>query len=134
MSGGGEPGALVPGGLVAGELQPGSVTDALAVALEMAPLPAHEVLAGAPLAGYAVLGHIGVGDDALEVGVWEMTEGTATDVEADEVFVVLAGSATVEIEGVATPLELNPGTVVHLSAGMCTVWTVHEALRKFVVS
>ena len=42
MSGGGEPGALVPGGLVAGELQPGSVTDALAVALEMAPLPADD--------------------------------------------------------------------------------------------
>ena len=108
--------------------------DALEVALEMAPLPADEVTAGSPSAGYAVLGHIGVGGDALEVGVWEMTDGTATDVEVDEVFVVLAGSATVEIEGIATPLELNPGTVVRLSAGMRTVWTVHERLRKFVVS
>ena len=45
-------------------------------------------------------------------------------VEADEVFVVLAGSATLEFEEPPLPpVELAPGVVVRLSAGMRTVWT-----------
>ena len=114
-------------------LAPGAAVDALALALPMEPLPADEVRSGAPLAGYAVLGGVGA-DGGLELGVWSMTEGVATDVEVDEVFVVLAGSATVEIEGVAEPLALHPGVVVRLGTGMRTVWTVHERLRKLVVS
>ncbi|WGW11287.1 cupin domain-containing protein [Saxibacter everestensis] len=35
--------------------------------------------------------------EGLEVGVWEMTVGTMSDVEADEIFVVLSGRAVVEI-------------------------------------
>ena len=68
-----------------------------------------------------------VGD--RELGVWEIAPGTATDTEVDEVFVVLAGRATVT--GIAAePVELAPGVVVRLRAGMRTTWVVHEALRK----
>ncbi|MBI3225522.1 MAG: cupin domain-containing protein [Mycolicibacterium cosmeticum] len=66
----------------------------------------------------------------LEVGIWEMTPGEMTDVEADEVFVVLSGAATVEFADGATPLTLGPGDVVRLAAGTETVWTVTETLRK----
>lgn len=71
-------------------------------------------------------------DDAVAVGVWEHTAGTSTDVEADEVFVVLAGRATIEVDGGPT-LQVGPGDVGLLAAGARTVWTVHEDLRKVYV-
>lgn len=78
------------------------------------------------------------GVDGLDAGVWEMSAGTMTDVEADELFVVLAGRATVEIlpaHGFAAAVaELRPGSVMRLAAGMHTVWTVTEPLRKVYVS
>lgn len=70
----------------------------------------------------------------LAIGVWEMGVGTADDVEADEVFVVLTGTATVHIHPAngfpASQLALAPGTVCRLSRGMRTTWTVHTTLRK----
>ena len=57
------------------------------------------------------------------------------DVEADEVFVVLAGDATVEFEDPALPpIELRPGSIVRLDEGMRTVWTVRETLRKVYIA
>ncbi|MBO9534375.1 MAG: cupin domain-containing protein [Solirubrobacteraceae bacterium] len=68
-------------------------------------------------------------DGSVTRGIWEMTPGTATDVEEDELFVVLSGRATVEIEGGDT-LDLGPGTMGVLRRGTRTTWTVHETLRK----
>lgn len=83
-------------------------------------------VAGDPLTALAELGRFG----GLEVGVWEMAPGTTTDVEADEVFVVIAGRAVVEFPDTDRRLELGAGDVVRLTAGDRTVWTVHETLRK----
>ncbi len=69
----------------------------------------------------------------LAAGVWEHSPGVSTDVEVDEVFVVLSGSATVEVDGGPT-LQLGPGTVGVLPAGARTVWTVHATLRKVWVT
>jgi len=70
-----------------------------------------------------------------EVGVWTCEPGEYPDTEADEVFVVLEGSATVEFIDPALPaIEIRPGSVVRLEEGMQTVWTVREALRKVYVS
>ena len=108
-------------------MNPGTVTDAAALALAMAPVPADQVVAGAPATGLVEL--------TDTVGVWEHTPGTSTDVEADEVFVVLSGSATVSFEDPALPaIELRPGSVAQLSAGMRTEWTVHETLRKIYIA
>ena len=108
-------------------LRPGVVTDAATIALSHEPVPADQRVAGAPTTGFVELDEIG----SAEVGVWEMTPGAMRDVEADEVFVVLAGSATVTFEEPALPaIELRPGSVVRLTADMRTVWTVHETLRK----
>lgn len=96
--------------------------------LDHEPVAAAQVVDGAPTTGSAEL------DSSLgvEIGVWEITPGTSTDVEVDEVFVVLSGRATVH--GVADrPLEIGPGSVVRLEEGMQTTWVVHETLRKIYV-
>ena len=104
-------------------LEPGTVTDAVALALPHEPVPAEQVVAGAPSTGYVEL--------TAAIGVWEMSAGTMRDVEADEVFVVLSGSATVSFdEPPLPPIELRQGAVVRLTEGMRTVWTVRETLRK----
>ena len=68
----------------------------------------------------------------LAVGVWQHSAGVSTDVEADEIFVVLSGRATVEVLDGPT-LEIGPGDVGLLPAGARTTWTVHETLRKIYV-
>ncbi|GAA2793997.1 cupin domain-containing protein [Kitasatospora paracochleata] len=62
-------------------------------------------------------------------GIWQITPGVVTDTEADELFVVLSGRATVEVENGPT-LEVGPGDLAVLRAGDRTTWTVHETLRK----
>ena len=62
-------------------------------------------------------------------GNWRITEGTVTDTEEDEIFVVVEGRATIEIEG-GPALEVGPGDVCILERGARTTWTVHEPLRK----
>jgi uncharacterized cupin superfamily protein len=112
-------------------LEPGTVTDAASLRVSAEPVPAEQIVAGAPVAGLVELGSLG----GVEFGVWEHSVGTSTDVEADEVFVVLSGSATVTfVDSEQEPLSLSAGSVARLAAGMRTVWTVHEPLRKFYVS
>ncbi|GAA2745721.1 cupin domain-containing protein [Kitasatospora cinereorecta] len=62
-------------------------------------------------------------------GIWQITPGVVTDTEADELFVVVSGRATVEVENGPT-LEVGPGDLAVLRAGDRTTWTVHETLRK----
>lgn len=119
--------------------------DALRTPLEHAPLPAAEVDVGTPTTALAELGSFA----GLDYGIWEMTTGTARDVEADELFVVLAGRGTVEFldaDDVPAPvpgavdvaldarapriLSLEPGSLVRLHAGERTRWTITETLRK----
>jgi hypothetical protein len=90
------------------------------------PVPSDQALSGAPRTAVHRLTEFG----GLEVGVWEMTPGVMRDVEADEVFVVLSGSATVEFADGAETLHLRAGDVVRLAAGTRTVWSVSETLRK----
>ena len=121
-----------------GLLAPGLLVRANAIALQHEPLPTDQVVAGAPTTGFAVLveGSVAGGGSEIggpEIGVWEMTPGTATDVEVDEVFVVLEGRATVLMPGLDA-VELAPGSVGQLTAGMATTWTVHETLRKIYVA
>lgn len=108
----------------------GLVTDASALPLSHEPVPADQVVLGSPETGFADLDEVG-----RTVGVWEMTPGAMRDVEVDEVFVVLSGAATVEFYDPALPaIELGPGSVVRLDAGMRTVWTVRETLRKLFIT
>jgi len=93
------------------------------------PLPDDQVVAGEPSTGLLPIETI----DGLDVGLWEHSTGVSTDVEADEVFVVLSGRARIEVEGGPT-LEVGPGDLGVLTAGAVTRWTVHEPLRKLYVT
>lgn len=90
------------------------------------PLDADSVLEGTPTTRWTELWSTPDGDSR---GIWEITPGVVTDVEADEMFVVLSGRATIEIDGGDT-LEVGPGDLVLLDRGARTTWRVHETLRK----
>lgn len=108
------------------DLTPNSAVSAASVPVETIPVPDTQSVAGQPHTGATALGMFA----GLEVGVWEMTEGVMTDTEADELFVVISGSARVEFIDGTSPLELSAGDIVHLAAGTQTVWTVRSPLRK----
>jgi uncharacterized cupin superfamily protein len=99
--------------------------DALAITLDDLPLSPDDVRSGDPTAGVATLHD----DFGVEIGVWELTEGTVVDTEADEVFVVVAGAGTVEFPD-GEQVDLRPGVVVRLHAGERTAWTITRTLRK----
>lgn len=108
-------------------LAPGTVMDAAGLTLAHEPLPAADVRHGEPTAGAQDLGTFA----GIEIGVWEMSAGVAADTEEDEVFIVLSGRARVDFEHPPLPsIDLSPGSIVHLTEGMRTVWTVTETLRK----
>jgi uncharacterized cupin superfamily protein len=97
------------------------------VPLSPGELDSSQVLAGSPLVTEAVLSESA--DGRVVRGIWRITEGTVTDVEQDELFVVLEGRATIDVEGGPT-LRVGPGDVCVLERGARTTWVVHEALRK----
>jgi hypothetical protein len=90
-------------------------------------LDPEQIVAGAPTVSSAVLWTSA--DGSQERGVWQVTPGVVTDTEADELFVVLSGRATIEVEGGPT-MAVGPGDACLLRAGDRTRWTVHETLRK----
>lgn len=113
------------------ELAGGEGVDAAALPLVHEALPADEVVIGRPTTAVHALATLG----EVEVGIWEMTPGTASDVEVDEVFVVLAGHARIEFVDPPLPaIEVDAGSVVRLAEGQRTVWTVTETLRKVYIA
>lgn len=106
-------------------MQPNSSLSASALTIHHEPVPG-----GTTTTATAVLGEFA----GREVGVWEMAPGTMTDTEADELFVVLSGSATVEFADGSPALKLGAGDVVRLAEGAETIWTVTETLRKVYLS
>jgi len=101
--------------------------DPASVPLEPAPLDPAQVLEGDPEVSEAVVWISADGTHAR--GVWQITPGVVADVEVDELFVVVSGRATIEVEGGPT-LELGPGDACVLEPGARTTWRVHETLRK----
>ncbi|MET9846456.1 cupin domain-containing protein [Streptomyces ossamyceticus] len=99
------------------------------VELDPLPLKEEDILAGRPAAAVRTLGDLG----GTEFGVWALTVGTVRDVEADEIFVVLEGDATVRFE-TGESVDLTPGVVVRLRAGERTEWEVRSPLRKLFVA
>ena len=114
------------------ELEPGLLLEAATVALTHEPLPRAQVVAGSPTTATLVLDE----RDGREIGVWEMTPGTAIGHRGGR-GLRRAGRAarTVEFTAVAEgavprPSSIGPGRSCGSSTGMQTTWTVHETLRK----
>ncbi|MGL5826604.1 MAG: cupin domain-containing protein [Nocardioides sp.] len=97
--------------------------------LEPDPLADEQIVEGTPAVGVREFGNVG----GAEAGIWEIAEGVARDIEADEIFVVLSGSGRVDFADGST-LELGPGAAVRLQAGEQTVWTITERLRKIYLA
>ena len=66
----------------------------------------------------------------VEVGVWEHPVGVSTDVEQDEVFVVLSGSGRVVLGGRPGPAAGSRRRRGARRPGRATTWHVDEPLRK----
>lgn len=95
--------------------------------LEPAPLPPEQILEGEPSVSHALISSSA--DGRVERGVWEMTPGVISDVEADELFVAVCGRATIELAD-GRIISVEPGVAVTLREGERTVWRVSETLRK----
>ncbi|MFF9481623.1 cupin domain-containing protein [Streptomyces sp. NPDC014733] len=95
--------------------------------LEQEPLDPAQIVSGEPVVTGKVLWE---SPDGRQVrGIWQITPGVVTDTEANELFVVVSGRATIEVEGGAV-LQVGPGDACVLREGDRTRWTVHETLRK----
>lgn len=97
--------------------------------LQAAPLSPEQVVSGNPDVRYLPLHDT----ESIGVGVWQHSVGVSTDIEVDEVFVVLSGRATIEVDDGPT-LEVGPGDVGTYPAGTRTTWTIHEPLRKVYIT
>ncbi|MEV2277995.1 cupin domain-containing protein [Nocardiopsis sp. NPDC049922] len=95
--------------------------------LEPEPLDPEQIVSGDPVVTGTVLWESADGTQIR--GLWQITPGVVTDTEADELFVVVSGRATIEVDGGPT-LEVGPGDACVLREGDRTTWTVHETLRK----
>lgn len=104
-----------------------SVADVPDSELEAEDLDPGQIVSGAPVVTGKVLWEARDGSQIR--GIWQITPGVVTDTEANELFVVVSGRATIEVEGGAT-LEVGPGSACVLREGDKTTWTVHETLRK----
>lgn len=104
--------------------------DAMGIDLNLEPVQAGLLVNGNPGTAVQRLGEI----FDVEFGLWEMSEGSMRDVEAEELFIVLSGKASVRVEPVngfeAEEFSLLPGSICHLREGMHTIWMVDQPLRK----
>ncbi|MFC9847739.1 cupin domain-containing protein [Streptomyces sp. NPDC060223] len=99
------------------------------VELEPEPLDPAQILSGDPVVTGKVLWESADGKQLR--GIWQITPGVVTDTEANELFVVVSGRATIEVEGEGgAVIDVGPGDAAILREGDRTTWTVHETLRK----
>lgn len=98
--------------------------------VELEDVPAEDVVSGSPRQGVTELGAIG----GVETGIWELRGGVVTDTEVDELFVVLSGSALIELLDEDRTVEVGPGDVMRLLAGSRTRWTVEDHIRKVYIA
>lgn len=119
------------------ELLPRGVNAAirgLDVSIDLEAVDQTDTVSGTPHQGVAELGTIG----QTEVGIWELRDGVVTDIETEEFFVVLSGSAKIEFLGeddtVLDTVEVNAQDVMRLAAGTKTRWSVKDHIRKVYIS
>ena len=104
------------------------VVNVMQLALDDDPLDPGQIVAGDPQVTHRLID--AAADGRVQRGVWQITPGVVTDTEADEMFVVVSGRASIELLDSGTILHVNPGDMVVLHAGERTRWTIHETLRK----
>jgi uncharacterized protein len=104
------------------------VTTIADVTLFEEPLEESQIVSGDPIVSHRLLSESA--DGRVQRGIWQITPGVVTDIEADEMFVVLAGSATIELLTSERSIDVATGDVCVLAEGERTRWTIHQTLRK----
>ena len=95
--------------------------------LEPDPLDREQVIEGDPQTYDLTLSE---SPDGTEVsGFWMCTPGTFSDTELEESFLVIRGSAEVELAD-GSRITLGPGKTHSFRAGEQTVWKVNSTLVK----
>jgi len=95
--------------------------------LDLDPLDPGSIVEGSPQTWNRVVWESE--DGRIIRGVWQISPGVVVDTEAHEMFVVIAGRATIAIDGGNT-FDVGPGDMGVLEEGARSTWTVHETLRK----
>jgi len=95
--------------------------------MEPDPLDREQVIEGDPRTYDLQLSESAEGSEVS--GFWMCTPGVFSDTEMEESFVVIHGSAEVEMAD-GKRLVLGPGDTHSFSAGEKTVWTVDATLLK----
>lgn len=106
--------------------------NALHESIDLRAVADEQITRATPRTGSTALATV----SGAEVGVWLMSAGGMVDVEVDEVFVVVAGEASLTFvsgERQGETIALVPGVVCRLEAGVRTRWDVTELLRKVYV-
>lgn len=67
--------------------------------------------------------------DGVEAGLWQITPGEVTDVEATETFMVIKGRAVIEYSD-GRAFTVGPGDSHHFEGGEETTWKVEQTLLK----
>lgn len=104
-----------------------AVYDAKTMQVEHELLDASKNVSGSVTTGATELGET----HKLTSGIWEHSAGISTDVEDDEVFVILSGKGRIYVDGEV--LELYAGVVGTLYAGASTRWEIDEPIRKVYI-
>ena len=117
------------------KISPWSATfmaDALALDIPTELVAAAQVDFGHPETGSVPLTEW----DDREVGVWVMTPGAMTDVETDELCIIITGSGVVHrtLDGARVEQPLIAGAVFQLLKGEETLWVVTETVRKIYLT
>lgn len=95
--------------------------------MQPAPIPAEDVISGAPESTMAILWQSQ--DNTLYNGVWHCTPGVFMLTHPGETICLVEGSATITPEG-GEPVTVRPGEVVFIPEGTRARWEVHETVRK----
>lgn len=104
-----------------------AVHDANNVIVDHEALSSDKNVSGSVTTGATDLGET----NQLTTGVWEHSAGISTDVENDEVFVIISGKGRIYVDGEV--LELFPGAVGTLYAGASTRWEIDEPIKKVYI-
>lgn len=115
------------------ELLPNGVNGVVHARDAIVPLvavPTDQIDTGSPRQGLIEIGTVG----GSETGIWELRGGAVLDTEVDEVFVVIAGNATIELLDEGRTVEVKTGDVMRLVAGTRTRWTVPDRIRKIYIA
>lgn len=71
--------------------------------------------------------------NAEVLGLWDAAPGCLSEVESDEVFLILSGSGTLTFEDSST-IDLKSGVLVRLYEGDRTTWDVRSRLRQLYLT